>query len=137
MPSIFNTVRAALYGMQFKIIQIWYTGTNSFFVVTVLVFTVICLAMAAHFQTVLAASDLSEFSSFIVSGNLGAHNDLQRVLFLSQFSFVPPVYSFSRSCKFLLTRIHKINANAIRAVCFSVSFFESEIPFQQESNSRV
>ncbi|XP_006460111.1 hypothetical protein AGABI2DRAFT_191880 [Agaricus bisporus var. bisporus H97] len=47
MPSIFNTVRAALY-------------------VTVLVFTVICLAMAAHFQTVLAASDLTRFVPFAI-----------------------------------------------------------------------
>ncbi len=34
------------------------------FVGVVLLFTVICLAMAAHFQAVLAASDLSASSDF-------------------------------------------------------------------------
>ncbi|KXN86284.1 hypothetical protein AN958_10146 [Leucoagaricus sp. SymC.cos] len=47
MPSLFNTIRAALYGV-------------------VLLFTVICLAMAAHFQAVLAASDLTRFVPFAI-----------------------------------------------------------------------
>ncbi|KAG6821269.1 hypothetical protein H0H93_002379 [Arthromyces matolae] len=42
--SVFNIVRASIYGI-------------------VLLFTVICLAMAGHFQHVLAASDLSESKS--------------------------------------------------------------------------
>ncbi|KAF8976962.1 hypothetical protein BDQ17DRAFT_1398153 [Cyathus striatus] len=47
MPSLFNTIRAAVYG-------------------TVLLFTIICLAMAGHFQTVLAASDLTRFVPFAI-----------------------------------------------------------------------
>jgi len=47
MPSLFNTIRASIYG-------------------TVLLFTVICLAMAGHFQTVLAASDLTRFVPFAI-----------------------------------------------------------------------
>lgn len=47
MPSLFNSIRAALYGV-------------------VLLFTVICLAMAAHFQQVLAASDLTRFVPFAI-----------------------------------------------------------------------
>jgi len=47
MPSLFNTIRASLYGV-------------------VLLFTVICLAMAAHFQSVLAASDLTRFVPFAI-----------------------------------------------------------------------
>ncbi|RXW25310.1 hypothetical protein EST38_g613 [Candolleomyces aberdarensis] len=47
MPSLFNTIRASIYG-------------------TVLVFTIICLAMAGHFQSVLAASDLTRFVPFAI-----------------------------------------------------------------------
>ncbi|KAH0587546.1 hypothetical protein H2248_006326 [Termitomyces sp. 'cryptogamus'] len=47
MPSIFNIVRASVYG-------------------AVVLFTVICLAMAGHFQHVLAASDLTRFVPFSV-----------------------------------------------------------------------
>lgn len=47
MPSLFNTIRASIY-------------------VAILVFTVICLAMAGHFQTVLAASDLTRFVPFAI-----------------------------------------------------------------------
>ncbi|KAF6762123.1 hypothetical protein DFP72DRAFT_596697 [Ephemerocybe angulata] len=47
MPSLFNTARASIYG-------------------TVLLFTVICLAMAGHFQSVLAASDLTRFVPFAI-----------------------------------------------------------------------
>jgi len=47
MASLFNKIRAAIYG-------------------SVLLFTVICLAMAAHFQTVLAASDLTRFVPFAI-----------------------------------------------------------------------
>lgn len=47
MPLLFNTVRTSLYGV-------------------VLLFTVICLAMAAHFQSVLAASDLTRFVPFAI-----------------------------------------------------------------------
>ncbi|KAH6914887.1 hypothetical protein BKA70DRAFT_1383106 [Coprinopsis sp. MPI-PUGE-AT-0042] len=47
MPSLFNTIRASIYG-------------------AVLLFTVICLAMAGHFQTVLAASDLTRFVPFAI-----------------------------------------------------------------------
>ncbi|TFK28718.1 hypothetical protein FA15DRAFT_477628 [Coprinopsis marcescibilis] len=47
MPSLFNTIRASIYG-------------------SVLLFTVICLAMAGHFQTVLAASDLTRFVPFAI-----------------------------------------------------------------------
>ncbi|KAF9451739.1 hypothetical protein P691DRAFT_807080 [Macrolepiota fuliginosa MF-IS2] len=47
MSSLFNTIRVALYGV-------------------VLLFTVICLAMAAHFQAVLAASDLTRFVPFAI-----------------------------------------------------------------------
>lgn len=47
MPSLFNTIRLSIYG-------------------AVLLFTVICLAMAGHFQTVLAASDLTRFVPFAI-----------------------------------------------------------------------
>ncbi|EAU84803.2 hypothetical protein CC1G_00322 [Coprinopsis cinerea okayama7 len=47
MPSLFNTIRASIYG-------------------SVLLFTVICLAMAGHFQSVLAASDLTRFVPFAI-----------------------------------------------------------------------
>ncbi|KAF5388115.1 hypothetical protein D9615_000422 [Tricholomella constricta] len=47
MPFVFNTIRTSLYG-------------------TVLLFTVICLAMAGHFQHVLAASDLTRFVPFAI-----------------------------------------------------------------------
>ena len=47
MPSLFNTLRLSIYG-------------------AVLLFTVICLAMAGHFQTVLAASDLTRFVPFAI-----------------------------------------------------------------------
>jgi len=45
MPSVFITLRACLYGAVF-------------------IATVICLAMAGHFQAVLAASDLTRFVPF-------------------------------------------------------------------------
>ncbi|PPQ72908.1 hypothetical protein CVT26_014571 [Gymnopilus dilepis] len=47
MSSLFNTIRACIYG-------------------TVILFTVICLAMAGHFQSVLAASDLTRFVPFAI-----------------------------------------------------------------------
>jgi len=45
--SLFNKIRASIYG-------------------TVILFTVICLAMAGHFQSVLAASDLTRFVPFAI-----------------------------------------------------------------------
>jgi hypothetical protein len=47
MPILFNTIRASIYG-------------------SVLLFTAICLAMAGHFQSVLAASDLTRFVPFAI-----------------------------------------------------------------------
>ncbi|KAF9534314.1 hypothetical protein CPB83DRAFT_756369 [Crepidotus variabilis] len=47
MPNLFSTIRASIYG-------------------TVLLFTVICVAMAGHFQAVLAASDLTRFVPFAI-----------------------------------------------------------------------
>jgi len=47
MPVLFNTIRASIYG-------------------SVLLFTGICLAMAGHFQSVLAASDLTRFVPFAI-----------------------------------------------------------------------
>jgi len=47
MSSLFNTVRASIYS-------------------SVVLFTVICLAMAGHFQSVLAASDLTRFVPFAI-----------------------------------------------------------------------
>ncbi|TEB35844.1 hypothetical protein FA13DRAFT_1728700 [Coprinellus micaceus] len=47
MPSLFNTIRLSIYA-------------------TVLVLTVICLGMAGHFQSVLAASDLTRFVPFAI-----------------------------------------------------------------------
>jgi len=47
MSSLFNTIRATIYGL-------------------VLLFTGICLAMAGHFQSVLAASDLTRFVPFAI-----------------------------------------------------------------------
>jgi len=47
MPILFNTIRASIYGL-------------------VLLFTGICLAMAGHFQSVLAASDLTRFVPFAI-----------------------------------------------------------------------
>jgi len=47
MPILFNTIRASIYG-------------------SVLLFTGICLAMAGHFQSVLAASDLTRFVPFAI-----------------------------------------------------------------------
>jgi len=47
MPILFNTIRASIYG-------------------SVLLFTGVCLAMAGHFQSVLAASDLTRFVPFAI-----------------------------------------------------------------------
>ncbi|KAF8897545.1 hypothetical protein BD779DRAFT_1491460 [Infundibulicybe gibba] len=47
MASLFNKIRASIYA-------------------SVLLFTVICLAMAGHFQQVLAASDLTRFVPFAI-----------------------------------------------------------------------
>jgi len=47
MSSLFNTIRAIIYGL-------------------ILLFTGICLAMAGHFQSVLAASDLTRFVPFAI-----------------------------------------------------------------------
>jgi len=47
MPILFNTIRASIYG-------------------SILLFTGICLAMAGHFQSVLAASDLTRFVPFAI-----------------------------------------------------------------------
>lgn len=47
MPSLFNIIRTSVYG-------------------TVLLFTLICLAMAGHFQHVLVASDLTRFVPFAI-----------------------------------------------------------------------
>lgn len=59
MSALFNTIRASIYGLLdrllFSLLLIQFLHPGS-----VLLFTVICLAMAGHFQTVLAASDLSE-----------------------------------------------------------------------------
>lgn len=52
MPSLFNTIRFCVY-------------------VTVLVFTVICLALAANFQHVLASSDLSESTRWYLNHTHG------------------------------------------------------------------
>ena len=49
----------------------WYAQCSAHSPATVILFTVICLAMAGHFQSVLAASDLSQ--SHI--GLLGPHTD--------------------------------------------------------------
>lgn len=59
MPILFNTIRASIYGIASdfscrRFIAHPLAGT-------VLLFTVICLSMAGHFQSVLAASDLSEY----------------------------------------------------------------------------
>jgi len=47
MPSLFNLIRTSLYG-------------------AVILFTVICLSLAGHLQTVLAASDLTRFVPFAI-----------------------------------------------------------------------
>jgi hypothetical protein len=47
MPSLFNIIRACIYA-------------------SVVLFTLICLAMAGHFQHVLAASDLTRFVPFAI-----------------------------------------------------------------------
>jgi len=47
MPSLFNLIRVWIYG-------------------AVILFTIICLAMAGHFQRVLAASDLTRFVPFAI-----------------------------------------------------------------------
>jgi hypothetical protein len=47
MPSVFNIVRACIYG-------------------AVLVWTIICLGIAAHFQNVLATSELTRFVPFAI-----------------------------------------------------------------------
>jgi hypothetical protein len=47
MTSLFNTIRVSIYG-------------------SVVLFTTICLAMAGHFQSVLAASDLTRFVPFAI-----------------------------------------------------------------------
>ncbi|KAF8974551.1 hypothetical protein BDZ97DRAFT_2053116 [Flammula alnicola] len=47
MSSLFNTIRTSIYG-------------------TVILFTVICLAMAGHLQSVLASSDLTRFIPFAI-----------------------------------------------------------------------
>jgi len=47
MPSLFNLIRTWIYG-------------------AVILFTVICLAMAGHFEQVLAASDLTRFVPFAI-----------------------------------------------------------------------
>jgi len=47
MPTLFNLIRTSLYG-------------------TVILFTVICLAVAGHLQSVLAASDLTRFIPFAI-----------------------------------------------------------------------
>ncbi|RDB22724.1 hypothetical protein Hypma_010187 [Hypsizygus marmoreus] len=47
MPSLFNLIRSCIYG-------------------TVLLFTLICVSMAGHFQHVLAASDLTRFVPFAI-----------------------------------------------------------------------
>ena len=66
MPSVFNIVRVVLYG-EFAIQPVctvngrltgrWVTGTA-----VVLVWTIICLAIAVHFQSLLVSSDLSEYT---------------------------------------------------------------------------
>lgn len=61
MSALFNIIRASIYGLldhlllSLPLIQFLHPGS-------VLLSTVICLAMAGHFQTVLAASDLSEIT---------------------------------------------------------------------------
>lgn len=58
MPSLFNLIRTCIYGEDIVLrSQVIAEGE----VGTVFLFTLICLAMAAHFQHVLAASDLSKF----------------------------------------------------------------------------
>ncbi|KAF4619335.1 hypothetical protein D9613_005067 [Agrocybe pediades] len=47
LSAMFNTIRTSIYG-------------------TVILFTIICLAMAGHFQSVLAASDLTRFVPFAI-----------------------------------------------------------------------
>jgi len=47
MPTLFNTIRASIYG-------------------SVLLFTIICLGMAGHLQAVLTASDLTRFVPFAI-----------------------------------------------------------------------
>jgi len=47
MPPLFNTIRACVYGAIFN-------------------FTLICIAMAGHFQRVLATSDLTRFVPFAI-----------------------------------------------------------------------
>jgi hypothetical protein len=57
MPSLFNIVRACIYGMRFRRTfryKLWRI------IASVCLFTLICLSMAGHFQQVLAVSDLSE-----------------------------------------------------------------------------
>lgn len=58
MPSLFNLIRAGIYGMLLNI----YLHQDLLLLAlgTVFLFTLICLAMAGHFQHVLAASDLSK-----------------------------------------------------------------------------
>jgi hypothetical protein len=57
----------------------------------VLLFTVICLAMAGHFQTVLAASDLSTYPP-LPCPLIKAHSALQHVSSPSRFSYVRQAY---------------------------------------------
>lgn len=68
---------------------------------SVLLFTGICLAMAGHFQSVLAASDLSAYSlSFLMDGCQTLR--FQLVLSPLRSSSVQPVYLSSSCCEFIV-----------------------------------
>ncbi|KAF5320925.1 hypothetical protein D9619_000925 [Psilocybe cf. subviscida] len=69
--SLFNTIRASIYG-------------------AVILFTVICLAMAGRFQTVLASSDLTRFvpfAIFVCSASLLIFLVLQVFIYILSFGF--------------------------------------------------
>ncbi len=61
MPPVFNIVRVCVYGEYHLLIsENESTDNSSLNPVAVLVWTIVCLAIAAHFLSILQASDLSE-----------------------------------------------------------------------------
>ncbi len=60
MFSIFNIIRASIYCTYVSSFD--HHGYQLSIIALVFLWSIICLAIAAHFQSVLSASDLSEFS---------------------------------------------------------------------------
>ena len=87
MPTKFNIARGCIYG-TLPLLRATRTTALTEVIAAVLVWTIICLAIAVHFQQILVSSDLSKSYTYLILTCFELCS--QRVLFHSLFLYAVP-----------------------------------------------